>query len=303
MAIIKWKVYCNDENGWIYGYLEDTNPQPDYCFHNLAHIINSNRTKQVEKITEAYTDTIVYWKMYCETEQAYVYGYSDINPYPEHCFNNNSHTTSGKPIEIRRIKNNHQKIEEEYIDTGGYFQSHSYKLICPVGESVHDYTYPYPITALCVKFTTTNDHIDDQLTMEVAPNSIIGIITSNVSIGESTITISDTVIDNVSLGFYVSLFDGVNTDNVGKIVNIDKINNSITLENNAAYAFSASNPTYVRITVRVMDNYIIGYPDRYILGESKIGGSYVPTDTVVRVIYNNNGASSKNFYAILEMLY
>lgn len=301
MSVTKWKVFCEDEQDWISGYTDTYLGKPTECYNSTEHTINPLRIKQLELLSENFSNKVTYWKIYCQTESAWVYGYSSEEPYPEYCFHDKSHVARGKPVALRSLSSNYQKIKEEYIDTGGFFQTHSYKLLCTPGTTVHDYTFPYPITALSVKFTTESQHTDDQLLMEVAPDTLIGVVTVGVSENDAVFTVSDTVMDNVSLGHFIKITDGVNTDDLGKVITVNTTTNQITLNTACTHSFPAG--AYILLTVRVIDNYTIGYPGRYILGESKIGGSYVPKDTVVRVKYINNGESTKNFYSILEMLY
>jgi hypothetical protein len=298
MLIVRWKIYCQDESAHVEGFLDESDGIPVTCFNNISHTISN--PVAIEKIIDNYTCELSYWKIFCDTEQEWSYGYSTIEN-PEFCFHNNTHTTSNTSIRLKRIRNNFQKIKEETVETGGYFQTVSYKLVCPVGESVHDYTYPHPISACGIKFNSTPDHIDDVLHLEVAPNTVIGTITHPIENPTSTLQVSSTVIENIKVGFYVNITDGVNTDSLGKVTNVNPIASTITTQHQTTSSFLSG--TYVRIIIRTMDNYTIGFPGHQSIGDTKIGGSYIPANTVIRVRYINNGDTIKNFYASIEMLY
>lgn len=302
-SIIKWKVYCNTEGAYVDGFLDDTYDSPTVCFNNNNHTIDTSKTKYIEKIFKNHTREIIKWKIYCDTEKAYTYGYSDEIEPPSYCFNNQDHVVSTHPILLEKIYNNNQRIQEESRETGGHFKCYGYKIDCPTGTSTHDYTYDNPISALSISFVTTSDHQDDELSVLVGPDTTIGSLTVGVTIGVTSFNVSDTVIEHAKVGYNISLYDGVNTDDLGTITYVDKINSTITTTNGTSYGFSAASPTYVRITVTVVDSFIFGFPGRYEIGKDKIGGSYVPTGTIIRVKYVNNGGTSKTFYPKIEMLY
>ena len=244
------------------------------------------------------------WRIYCNTESDWTYGYLEEGQTPSTCFTDTGHTVNSNSHQmIGTVSNSQIVIQEESTPTGGNFKAVNYKLLCPTGLSSHDYTFPHPISALSITLPTVSDNQDDNLEVCVGPNTIIGSITSNVSVSDTVLTVSQTVIDNVQLGFYIDLYNGTNTENMGRITAIDTNALTITMEIATTQAFLASTPTYVRVTVNVIDEFTIGPPSRLEIGKDKIGGSYVPTGTIIRVKYINNGGSSKNFYCMIEYLY
>ncbi len=40
MVLNKWRIYCNTENVWSYGWIEEGQPEPSKCFNDHTHIIN-----------------------------------------------------------------------------------------------------------------------------------------------------------------------------------------------------------------------------------------------------------------------
>ncbi len=303
-SVTRWNVFCNTENTWVTGYIDTVDGTPNYCFNNNTHAIDNLRIQKIQIITDLISPDIIYWKVYCDTEGQYVYGWKSCqNVYNGQCFNNNTHQTSGNPEEIKRIINTRPKIQEESISTGSHYQAISYKIECEPGESVHDYSYPYGISVFIIKFVTTNDHLEDIMNLEVGPNTIIGIITNSITSPTNVVSVSSTVMDNIELGFYVSIGDGVNTDNLGRVIGINLENNTITTENMTSSVFLFYSPTYVFMTVKVIDNFIFGYPKEYTFGGHIIGGSYVPPNTLIRVRYINNGSVNKIIYPKIEMLY
>lgn len=118
------------------------------------------------------------------------------------------------------------------------------------------------------------------------------------------INVSQTVIDNVVIGIYLGLFDGVQNNNLGRIIAIDTTNLTVSMEYANTDTFSALSPTYVRMTLTMFQDFELGPPGNYPIGDSAIGGSYIPANTIVRASYNNQSLiDDKVFIGIVEYLY
>ena len=117
------------------------------------------------------------------------------------------------------------------------------------------------------------------------------------------VSVSQTVIDNTTIGRYVTLFDGTNTDDLGRVISIGS-GLKIYVEKNMSNSFLAGTPTYVRQTIYMVKNLIIGPAWHYVVGESKIGGSSIPADTAITVEYDNKSTDTdKTIIGLLEYLY
>lgn len=115
------------------------------------------------------------------------------------------------------------------------------------------------------------------------------------------LSVSSTVLENSQIGFYINLMNGTENQDLGRI--LYKTINSIFVENAPSTNFLAASPTYVRQTVYVLKGHYIGNGKVFSIGDGKIGGSYVPTDTIVRVKYSNNGNTDKRLLGFVEYLY
>src|SRR3972149_7035921 len=104
---------------------------------------------------------------------------------------------------------------------------------------------------------------------------------------------SQTVYDNIAVGFSVKRYDGVNSNDLGDVLSVDKVNNTITMQTAATNAFSAASPTYVKISVCRVKDFEFSKPGIYNIGEKKIGGSYFPANEVAVVKYLNKSSISK----------
>ena len=220
---------------------------------------------------------------------------------PSHCITDSSHTISNIHI-VDTMTNDTVKIDENDSGTGGSYCAETKNMVIPANSTeTFDYTYPFPVSVLSIEFHVKNQQ-NDEVELHVAPDTTIGMITSPVSIGDTVINVSSTVIQYTKKGYYIKLFDGTNMNDLGRVVNIDIDNDTITLENAATYSFALT-PTYIVQTIKMIPHLVIGPDGRYMIGESKIGGSILPTDTVIRVVYKNTSDVEHSFYPMIEYLY
>lgn len=174
-----------------------------------------------------------------------------------------------------------------------------------VGWSHTDYTFPYDIAMLDMEYTPTTDQQGDYFSVCVAPETVIGAITSDVAINDTVINVSSTVIENLAEGFCFEIWDGTNLSDCEAVIagGIDPIAGTVSVAVGAQHAFAAATPSYIRMDVPVVEHvYLIG-TSRVELGSSKIGGSFVPAGTAIRFRYYNVDGLAKTFHGILEVLY
>ncbi len=231
---------------------------------------------------------------------------------PTKCPTNTAHTIDLASVRITdTISKNIVKVQEETTPTGGHFHAVT-KVINATASTTTtaDYTWPFPISISAIYFVSTSDHTGDHLEMIGAPDTTIGAITQAVAATDTIINVSDTVVDNTEKGYYLKLSDGTNTDDLGRVLNVDKVNKTVTVETAAVNAFSAATPTYVVQTIYLTGGpeggpeiFEIGAPWRHIFGRSNIGSSYVPAGMVMRLRYIEKGATTKKIVFIVEYMY
>lgn len=241
--------------------------------------------------------TIYKYRVYCVTDNRFEYLWSESEP--TKCPINTAHTIDRSKTSIIATKSDDSiHVKEESTPTGGYFKTETVVMNIDASSTFEQsYSWPYPISILAVYLVTTSAHEGDNLEISVSPKTTIGTITSNVTANDTVITVSDTVIENAAVGHKLYLDE----DDLGYIISINADTKQVTVTTAAANSFSSG--TAVKRTVFYAENYEIGPPWEYIVGESKIGGSYLPANATIYVKYTNNEADSKKFIARLEFLY
>ncbi len=117
------------------------------------------------------------------------------------------------------------------------------------------------------------------------------------------INVTPTVVKNVKRGYYIALTDGTNYNDLGRLICLDAVNGKIRVEKNPTNIFSPLSPTYVLQSIYMVRDYELSAPWEHDIGNSKIGGSYIPADVMITIYYQNHSDEDKHFVGRVEYLY
>jgi hypothetical protein len=302
-SVKHWKIYCNTDAKYVQGFLDNEQGEPTVCFQNNTHSINTTKTELLEIILSNHTPIVNKWKITCDTESTDVYGFLPGHITTPVCFNNSTHTISSPSI-IQVIHNDQVKIKEASKPVNGYIRIESIEIDIDPGETkIHDQTWDYPICPLSVTLLTRDINKGDIFTVNVSPDKVVGVITSNVSVSDTVLNVSPTVTKHMSIGFPCTITDGTNVEDLGFCVAVNVQDGTITVNTPSTRSFLASTPTYVRLSVRFMGPHRIGQAGILELGTSKIGASYIKNGEIVRSIYINNDTVPKTLHILVEYMY
>lgn len=197
-------------------------------------------------------------------------------------------------------------IREENKKTGGHYQAQTFAIDIPatVGPEEKSISFPFPVSALSAEWVNKSEFVSgDEIEFLVARDTIIGAITAAVSASDVWLTVQQSVIDNTRLGACIKIDDDTNNDVMGRVIEIDAANLKIKMETAATQAFSPATPTYVKQTIELLRKGPLDSEGRVQLGESKIGGSYIPSNTQLTAIFHNSETIAKRLVFALEYLY
>lgn len=253
------------------------------------------------------TTTVYKWELWCETDSRYETVWLDKEP--TQCPTNFVHTiaTSPGPRVIAEVSNQTVSMQEEFTPTQGYYQSLGRELEVGgnVGEvTVLELTWPYRISLLNGWFYSTSDNVGDKIEAYVATDVITGAITGDVVVNDTVISVSPTVMENVAVGYHLKVFDGTNQSDLGRVVGIDRIHSQVTVETASDKAYSHHTPTYVKQTVKVIDDMFINLDrKKYSFADKKLGGKSLPPGVPLQVRYTNRTGGEKIFTYNMEYIY
>ena len=247
--------------------------------------------------------TLFKWRIRCNTDDKFEFIWSE--EMPTSCpINKNHNINNSLTCIIDKIEPNIVKIKEDSIVTGGNFRCETKIINSDINTtSITNFSYKYPISVYAVYFVSTIDHEGDIIETNIAPDIPVGLITKNVNTNDTILDVSQTVIDNIMIGYDVKITNQINTDDLGKVIAIDKIKKQITTENFTSHNFTV-NSSVILLTVKIVENYEIGPPTQHVIGDSKIGGMYVPADTIIQVKYQNKSLDKiKKLVFKIEYMY
>ncbi len=199
------------------------------------------------------------------------------------------------------------KIEEESenAETGGTFQASGFEFNIQAGAGVQKFTvsFPHGISLFSAEWICKAGMDNDVIDFIITPDTIIGAIIAPVSIGENSISVSPTVLANTKVGRELTLWDGINTENLGRVIDIDQALSIVTMEKTTTKAFSPLSPTYVKQNIFMARDVYLEDQGRFEVGKDIIGGSYIPANYPLELRYNNVSTLAKKFRAVLELKY
>lgn len=247
------------------------------------------------------------YRVWCDTDSQWEYVWlDDTQGEPTVCPTNTAHTIdTSKTSIVEEVIEDTVTIKEENTPTGGHYQAQFNKINIPSGtpgtKHEFEFSFPHPISLLAAEWTNTEDIHGDEIKFIIAPDTIVGVLASGVSNGETVLPVSQSVIDNVKLGYCVDLYSASGVCEVERCVDRNDNDNTITVETAVDQGYAAG--THVRMHVdMVRRGYLAGH-GRIQLGEAKIGGSYIPAGTILRADYWNNNGTAKELVFVLEYLY
>lgn len=228
--------------------------------------------------------TVKKYKIYCETESKYVSGWSETEPIT--CFNNNTHTIDSNLTTITDFNIDNVKIVQTTPEKTNYFYvhsiyetiNHSETKVVPIIQNIEYYLYS-------VKLLLNKNHLGDLFSVYINKDTLIGNITQSSS--GQIITVSQTVIDNSVIGFYVFF-----NNDYHRI--IDKSTNTLTLENSVTV-----NPgDAVLMTYFMIYKKNLGMESE-ILGSTVFNAKFISKNYTAGFIYENKSNSTK--YILIDI--
>lgn len=219
---------------------------------------------------------------------------------PTICPNAIAHTSRAldptRIIFVKEIRNNQVEVMD---GTPGNYQNTTRTLSIPAGDpgsvSTHDISWKSNIKIWTTEFFPQAAHMGDVIGVVIDPDRLVGILVSDHSIGDTILSVSQTVFTYpyLTCGLEVSLNDGVHTQNLGQIISIDYTNYRITVENALTYAFGTN--TGVLINLVSFKNKKISrsnYP--YTFGSKGFATKSIPANIVMRFVYTNSSGLAKD---------
>ena len=255
-----------------------------------------------------------YYRIYCETDDKWEYQWVDTGV--TQCPSNPAHTVTidGTSPQQLSFKDKVTKLRQEsapsgFQPTGSNFMAETVIMDIEPGVtySYHTQTYPIPIGLIDVTIQSEEEHRGDEMLLEV-PDTLIGVLSGNVDAGVTATTVGIDIprqtINYIKVGYYLTITDGVNSDDLGRVLNINKNTLKVVVENEPVNSYLASSPTYIYMRIHMSD-LKFGPPMLYALGTSTLGSTYYPANTPGKFTYTCNDVNhtGKKLYLLVQYFY
>lgn len=187
--------------------------------------------------------------------------------------------------------------------TNGNFRVEGFSIDIAAGPGVtttYDLSYPYNTSIRGVSLFVDTDNIGDVLNVTAAPDTVVGTITSPISLSDTVIEVTPSVIANVQIGYLIKVSDGVNTSDLGEIVGLDIPNTTITVSNPADNNYATGD---VLLTISRIKNMPLKVVGPISIGRNELGGAVWPAGVAMRTLYTNEDSNTKKLHGIIELFY
>lgn len=245
------------------------------------------------------------FSMFCETENKTVLGvYSAASePTPTQCPHDPAHTITATSVKL---------LSKTYADEfrlaskeTGFNNSHFWAQNVLLNIADHqnpqhtDVTFPIPVCIFKIQFNIKSYSLGDKIDLVMAPNTNIGLISGAVSVGDNKITLAASQLKFLDEGYSLQLSDGVNTQDMGKIIAKDWTTNQVTMEEKSDYNFALGG-SFALLSV-VFASLTFNQVGEYVLGNETNLASVLPADVVMRLTYCNLSGGAKRSNVMFQL--
>jgi hypothetical protein len=245
------------------------------------------------------------WRIYCNTENAWVYKWEEENKTPQPgCFNDPGHLVNedSKSI-IEKISNIEVKIKEETKKTQGNYTTEGRRISAGAMTETNDrFSMNYDINLTAIWLNVNDEHKNDVLNCYYEP-FYRGTLVSDALVNTSVILV-DTITASVANIGYLICIPANNEKDVqilGEIISKNSSTGAITLSGNISKTVSKG--TQVCIRVNGVRNFHLSSTGRHCIGANIIGSTYIDKTGIMVFSYSNKSISAKNFCYELEYMY
>lgn len=241
------------------------------------------------------------YRYFCNTENKYVYDWSEI--IPTVCSNDITHHIDNSSFTIvDTIDNSTIVINQKSGDVQGNYRVESKVMYIPANQTTSQILlWPFNISIMTVNWTTSEIHRGDIINGYVAENTTIGYITKRINIGDTLLHVSQSVFNYINKGYLINISDGTQSINMEQCIAIDKAAGTITCENPSGMILNEN--SHFQITVNNMRNIHIAEPESIRLANKHLGSTCIISGTKLRFQYQNNSNKPKTFVFQYEYLY
>ena len=173
------------------------------------------------------------YRIFCKTEQSFII--TNSNTTPTKCPNNDEHIIDpARTIKIEKNTVSIVQIKDEIPDgtpTSGHFKSIGFDTYITEETNTKDISWVYPISAMCIKFNMSNEHINDIIDVYIIPTINKGNTASKLNENDNKVYLTQDTFNSVTVGMQIFITDNNYTFFLGAITSKNENENAITVQN------------------------------------------------------------------------
>lgn len=234
------------------------------------------------------------YSIFCETENKYVTFWT-IEP-PLSCPNNCTHIINKSNISIidKTSSQNVNIVQLQPEFTNGFYKTEGFSFTIPANSTAYkDVSWPYNTSIMTMNLQPSTDNIGDTINAYAGPDTIIGINTQTLGQNVSVINVNNTVLQNIKLGYTVSVVNNSQNIIMGECISIDTVNSRITCSIIASESIAPG--AYIKVSRPVIKNFTFVTNSIINLANKNVSSTSLPANTVARMVYKNNSNFEKTF--------
>lgn len=250
------------------------------------------------------------FSLFCQTENKTVRGSITASSEPDPttittCPNGASHTILAGTVVLDHVlpQGTYERFEmpKDDLVRQNFVQTIDINTTSDMTTNAVQKSWNYPVLITAVSFVGLDEFQGDQITLDYDPDRAMGNPTADVAIGATVINVSPVASVYLRVGNYITLNDGTNRFDMGRIISVNTVANTITCENASAYAYTAATTMILRTFRLACITFLI--PSEFPFTREFVGGGrYVNPGIVFRITHNNITGGAKRAQAMLNML-
>jgi hypothetical protein len=169
-------------------------------------------------------------------------------------------------------------------------------------EIAKNFSWPYTIAIKSGTIYVTEDMIGDEMSVHEAPNTLIGYLMQPLNVGDTSMYVSETVIQNMRKAYYVGLYQpGEEGIEVSQVLSIDAAHGALSLATPSDV--SAGAYSYIAMCGKMIPELLFTINQKIEIGKTLPTANRLPANIPMRVYYKNNNAKAKTVSIFVEYLY
>jgi hypothetical protein len=220
-----------------------------------------------------------------------------------------NHTGEPGPASIDIVRSEQLTEHIRFVEAGdttqGLYAAQSLIIDVSAGETdkIVDFTWPYDIALMSGTLGISEDMVGDDFTIDVGPNTLVGALIQPLNVGDVSVYVSPTVLENIRIGYYLGLYvpggnDGIE---ISQVIDRDDENYCLSLLNPSDVSANAG--SYVAMCAKIIPTLFLHSMDKVEIGKDIPTGQRIPAKLPVRVHYHNNNGVAKKVSFFVEYLY